>query len=80
MLPAIQMGLVYESRYYLGTSLARPCISVGLVSAAKRLGAKYETPLFLRLQNRKNFDCPVCMCVYQFLTIGTLLRTTHHAA
>ncbi|XP_037300111.1 argininosuccinate synthase isoform X1 [Manduca sexta] len=41
MLPAVQMGLVYESRYYLGTSLARPCISVGLVKAAKKLGAKY---------------------------------------
>ncbi|CAG4925954.1 unnamed protein product [Colias eurytheme] len=41
MLPAIQMGLVYESRYYLGTSLARPCISVGIVNTAKRLGAKY---------------------------------------
>lgn len=40
MLPAIQMGLVYEGRYYLGTSLARPCISVGLVNTAKRLGAK----------------------------------------
>ncbi|XP_050351522.1 argininosuccinate synthase [Nymphalis io] len=41
MLPGIQMGLVYESRYYLGTSLARPCISVGIVNAAKKLGAKY---------------------------------------
>ncbi|CAB3255458.1 unnamed protein product [Arctia plantaginis] len=41
MLPAVQMGLIYESRYYLGTSLARPCISVGLVNAAKKLGAKY---------------------------------------
>lgn len=41
MLPAVQMGLVYESRYYLGTSLARPCISVGLVNAAKKLSAKY---------------------------------------
>ncbi|CAH0722336.1 unnamed protein product, partial [Brenthis ino] len=41
MMPGIQMGLVYESRYYLGTSLARPCISVGIVNAAKKLGAKY---------------------------------------
>ncbi|KAL4709781.1 hypothetical protein ACJJTC_001235 [Scirpophaga incertulas] len=41
MLPAIQMGLVYESRYYLGTSLARPCISVGIVNAARKAGAKY---------------------------------------
>ncbi|XP_013167079.1 PREDICTED: argininosuccinate synthase [Papilio xuthus] len=41
MLPAVQMGLIYESRYYLGTSLARPCISVGIVNAAKKLGAKY---------------------------------------
>ncbi|KAI5642429.1 arginosuccinate synthase domain-containing protein [Phthorimaea operculella] len=41
MLPGVQMGLIYESRYYLGTSLARPCISVGIVNAAKKLGAKY---------------------------------------
>ncbi|CAG9575599.1 unnamed protein product [Danaus chrysippus] len=41
MFAAIQMGLVYESRYYLGTSVARPCISVGIVNAAKKLGAKY---------------------------------------
>ncbi|CAK1548222.1 unnamed protein product [Leptosia nina] len=41
MLPALQMGLVYESRYLLGTSVARPCISVGIVNAAKKLGAKY---------------------------------------
>lgn len=39
--PAIQMGLIYEQRYLLGTSLARPCISVGLVEVAKERGAKY---------------------------------------
>ncbi|XP_055914340.1 argininosuccinate synthase [Eupeodes corollae] len=39
--PSIQMGLVYEERYLLGTSLARPCISVALVEAAKSRGAKY---------------------------------------
>ncbi|XP_065077064.1 argininosuccinate synthase [Ochlerotatus camptorhynchus] len=32
--PAIQMGLIYEDRYLLGTSLARPCISVGLIECA----------------------------------------------
>ncbi|KAH8271273.1 hypothetical protein KR018_005632 [Drosophila ironensis] len=39
--PAIQMGLVYEERYLLGTSLARPCISVALMEAAQKCGAKY---------------------------------------
>ncbi|XP_073844739.1 argininosuccinate synthase [Musca autumnalis] len=39
--PAIQMGLIYEERYLLGTSLARPCISVALVEAAKKYQAKY---------------------------------------
>lgn len=39
--PSIQMGLIYEERYLLGTSLARPCISVSLVNAAKAIGAKY---------------------------------------
>uniref|UniRef100_A0A0K8VI27 Argininosuccinate synthase n=1 Tax=Bactrocera latifrons TaxID=174628 RepID=A0A0K8VI27_BACLA len=39
--PAIQMGLIYEERYLLGTSLARPCISVALVEAARKYGAKY---------------------------------------
>lgn len=35
------MGLIYEERYLLGTSLARPCISVGLVEVAKAKGARY---------------------------------------
>ncbi|XP_055639160.1 argininosuccinate synthase [Toxorhynchites rutilus septentrionalis] len=35
--PGLQMGLIYEDRYLLGTSLARPCISIGLIeSAAER--------------------------------------------
>ncbi|XP_063699456.1 argininosuccinate synthase [Culicoides brevitarsis] len=36
--PAIQMGLIYEDRYLLGTSLARPCITVGLLETAKEFG------------------------------------------
>lgn len=39
--PAIQYGLLYESRYLLGTSLARPCIAVGLIKYAKENGAAY---------------------------------------
>lgn len=39
--PAIQAGLLYESKYLLGTSLARPCIAVGLVRCAKLNGAQY---------------------------------------
>lgn len=38
---AIQAGLIYESRYLLGTSLARPCISVGLIKCAKENQANY---------------------------------------
>ncbi|XP_077299505.1 argininosuccinate synthase-like isoform X3 [Arctopsyche grandis] len=41
MLKAVQMGLLYENRYLLGTSLARPCIAEGLVNTAKSLKAKY---------------------------------------
>ncbi|ENN73793.1 hypothetical protein D910_07019 [Dendroctonus ponderosae] len=33
--PAVSYGLVYESRYLLGTALARPCISVGLINCLK---------------------------------------------
>lgn len=39
--PAIQMGLLYEGRYLLGTSLARPCITVGLIEVARRFGAEF---------------------------------------
>ncbi|XP_019876483.1 argininosuccinate synthase [Aethina tumida] len=39
--PAIQAGLLYESRYLLGTSLARPCISVGLVRCVKENNAQF---------------------------------------
>lgn len=37
--PAIQMNALYEGRYYLGTSLARPCIMEGLVRLAKEENA-----------------------------------------
>lgn len=39
--PAVQAGLIYESRYLLGTSLARPCISVGLVRCAVENNANF---------------------------------------
>lgn len=39
VLPAMQMGLVYEGRYLLGTSLARPCIARGLVRCCHRFNA-----------------------------------------
>lgn len=35
------MGLIYEQRYLLGTSLARPCISVGLIKCLKAHNAQY---------------------------------------
>ncbi|MCD8138191.1 MAG: argininosuccinate synthase [Planctomycetaceae bacterium] len=34
--PAIRMNALYEGRYYLGTSLARPCIAEAMVLAAKK--------------------------------------------
>ena len=37
--PAIRAAAVYESEYLLGTSLARPIISKGLVETARRYGA-----------------------------------------
>nr|XP_033323222.1 argininosuccinate synthase isoform X1 [Megalopta genalis]XP_033323223.1 argininosuccinate synthase isoform X2 [Megalopta genalis] len=33
--PAVACGLIYENRYLLGTSIARPCISEGLIRIAK---------------------------------------------
>ena len=37
--PAIQGNAIYENRYLLGTSLARPLIAKGMVDAAKKEGA-----------------------------------------
>ncbi|GAB1864808.1 Argininosuccinate synthase [Camponotus japonicus] len=37
--PAVACGLLYEGRYLLGTSVARPCISQGLIKLAKAEGA-----------------------------------------
>lgn len=37
--PAVACGLLYEGRYLLGTSIARPCISKGLIRTAKAEGA-----------------------------------------
>ena len=39
--PAVQTGTIYEDRYLLGTSLARPAIATGLVQVAKDEGAAY---------------------------------------
>lgn len=39
--PAVQSGTIYEDRYLMGTSLARPCIAKGLVQVAKEEGAAF---------------------------------------
>ncbi|XP_026960331.1 argininosuccinate synthase isoform X2 [Sagmatias obliquidens] len=39
--PAIQSSALYEDRYLLGTSLARPCIARKQVEIAQKEGAKY---------------------------------------
>ncbi|MDR2105573.1 MAG: argininosuccinate synthase [Deferribacteraceae bacterium] len=39
--PAVQFNALYEGRYMLGTSLARPVIAKGLVDAAHKVGAKF---------------------------------------
>ncbi|XP_037080699.1 argininosuccinate synthase-like [Pollicipes pollicipes] len=39
--PAVQCGLIYEKRYLLGTSIARPCIVQGIVRAAIVNGASF---------------------------------------
>ena len=41
MWPSINAGLIYEDRYLLGTSLARPCISSRLVGGALLENAAY---------------------------------------
>ncbi|XP_029467979.1 argininosuccinate synthase [Rhinatrema bivittatum] len=39
--PAVQANAIYEDRYLLGTSLARPCIARHQVEIAKKEGAQY---------------------------------------
>ncbi|XP_071510847.1 argininosuccinate synthase-like [Diadema antillarum] len=39
--PAVQANAKYEDRYLLGTALARPCISKGIIEVVKENGAKY---------------------------------------
>src|SRR5205814_7764208 len=34
--PMIQAGAVYESQYFLGTSIARPVIAKGMIDVAKK--------------------------------------------
>lgn len=38
---SIAFNALYEGRYFMGTSLARPIIAKGLVETAKKVGAKY---------------------------------------
>ena len=37
--PMFQAGAIYEGQYLLGTSIARPCISKGMVDIARKEGA-----------------------------------------
>lgn len=39
--PAVKCNAIYESRYLLGTSIARPCIAKAQVQIAQQEGAKY---------------------------------------
>ncbi len=39
--PAVKSNAIYESRYLLGTSLARPCIARAQIKIATAEGAKY---------------------------------------
>jgi argininosuccinate synthase len=39
--PAVKFNALYEGRYYLGTSLARPIITKGMVDVANKTGAKF---------------------------------------
>ncbi len=39
--PAVKANAIYESRYLLGTALARPLIAKGQIEAAQREGAEY---------------------------------------
>lgn len=38
--PSIAFGGLYQGRYLMGTSLARPCIAKGMVEVAKKEGAE----------------------------------------
>ena len=39
--PSVQAGAIYEDRYLLGTSIARPCIARRQVQIARREAAQY---------------------------------------
>lgn len=39
--PAVQANAIYEDRYLLGTSLARPCITCGLIKVAEQEDAAF---------------------------------------
>lgn len=42
--PAIKMGLIYEKRYLLGTSLARPAITMALMGKFMNRETKNTQP------------------------------------
>lgn len=39
--PSLAFGGIYQNRYLLGTSLARPCITQGIIEVAKKYGAQF---------------------------------------
>src|SRR3982751_3919939 len=40
--PMMQAGAIYEGQYFLGTSIARPCIAKKMVEIAQKEGARSE--------------------------------------
>lgn len=72
--PAIQMGLIYEQRYLLGTSLARPCISVGLIKCLKKYNAQYISHGATGKGNDQvRFELS-CYALYPAVKVSTFLR------
>lgn len=69
------MGLIYEERYLLGTSLARPCISVALIEAAKQHGAKY---LAHGATGKGNDQVRFELCAYALQPDLKVTKVTYH--
>jgi hypothetical protein len=61
-----QANAIYEGRYLLGTSLARPCIAKKQVSRAAALGAQPGVPA--RVRRRNVFDKHYAPCWYNTIS------------
>uniref|UniRef100_A0AAR2KHM3 Argininosuccinate synthase n=1 Tax=Pygocentrus nattereri TaxID=42514 RepID=A0AAR2KHM3_PYGNA len=76
--PSVQANAIYEDRYLLGTSIARPCIARRQVQIAKQEGAQYVSHGATGKGNDQIRFELTCYALYPEVKVGTGHLTPKH--